>query len=92
MVSLHLVLLGVSQLQLQLVPNDPDRSGGLEFLGYSPDAFLPVVIAASTAVSSVLHSQALQSAFSRESLIILVVLWVLLILADFRWPARDFWA
>jgi len=48
----------VSRLQLQLVACDPDQSGGLGFLGYSPVAFIPVVIAGSIAVGSVLRSQA----------------------------------
>jgi hypothetical protein len=80
----------VSGLPLQLVPCDPDESGGLGFLGYAPTAFIPVVIAASAAVGSVLRSQALHSVFSRESLITVLALWVLLIFAIFVGPLAIF--
>ena len=80
----------VSRLQLQLVPCDPDRSGGLAFLGYSPTAFLPVVIAGATAVGSVLRYQALHSAFSHESLAMGLVLWVIVVLLIFVGPLAFF--
>jgi len=80
----------VSRLQLQLVACDPDQNGGLGFLGYSTAAFIPSVIAASTAVGSVLRYQALHSAFSREWLIMLLVLWVVLVLLIFVGPLAIF--
>jgi hypothetical protein len=80
----------VSRLQLQLVPCDPDQSGGLGFLGYSPTAFIPVVIAAATAVGSVLRSQALHSVFSRESLAMVLALWVMVVLVIFVGPLAFF--
>ena len=80
----------VSRLQLQLVPCDPDRSGGLGFLGYSPSAFLPVVIAGATAVGSVLRYQALHSEFSNESLATGLVVWVIIILLIFVGPLGFF--
>lgn len=80
----------VSRLKLRLVPCDPDQSGGLGFLGYSPVAFLPVIVAASTAVGSVLRSQALHSVFSRQSLIMILVLWVVLVLLIFVGPLAIF--
>jgi hypothetical protein len=80
----------VSQLQLQLVPCDPDQSGGLGFLGYSPTAFLPVVIAGATAVGSVLRYQALHSAFSHQSLAMGLVVWVILVLLVFVGPLAFF--
>jgi hypothetical protein len=76
----------VSRLQLKLVPCDADQSGGLGFLGYSPTAFLPVVIAAATAVGSVLRYQALHSAFSTETLAAGLVLWVVVVLLIFVGP------
>ena len=80
----------VSRLHLQLVPCDPDQSGGLGFLGDSPAAFLPVVIAASTAMGSVLRYQALHSVFSHESLTIVLVLWVMVVLLIFVGPLALF--
>ena len=80
----------VSRLQLRLVPCDPDQSGGLGFLGYSPIAFIPVVIAASTAMGSILCYQALHSVFSRQSLNMVLGLWVLLILLIFVGPLAIF--
>ncbi len=80
----------VSRLQLQLVPCDPDRSGGLGFLGYSPVAFISVVIAGSTAVGSVLRYQATQMAFSPEWLTMVVVLWVMVVLLIFVGPLAIF--
>jgi len=80
----------VSRLPLQVVPCDPDRSGGLGFLGYSPTAFLPVVIAGATAVGSVLRYQALHSAFSHESLATGLVLWVMVVLLIFVGPLTFF--
>ena len=80
----------VSRLQLQLVPCDPDRSGGLGFLGYSPSAFLPVVIAGATAVGSVLRYQALHTEFSNESLATGLVVWVMVILLVFVGPLAFF--
>ena len=80
----------VSRLQLRLVPCDPDQSGGLGFLGYSPIAFVPVVIAASTAMGSILRYQALHSVFSRQSLNMVLGLWVLLILLIFVGPLAIF--
>jgi hypothetical protein len=103
--SIYMVLLGlalwkwflyvlffwrVSRLPLQLVPCDPDQSGGLGFLGYSSTAFLPVVIAGATAVGSVLRSQALHSAFSRQSLAMGLVLWVMVVLLIFVGPLAFF--
>jgi hypothetical protein len=80
----------VSRLELQLVPCDPDRSGGLGFLGYSPVAFIPVVIAGSTAVGSVLRYQAMYLAFSPEWLTMFVVLWVTVVLLIFVGPLAIF--
>jgi hypothetical protein len=80
----------VSRLQLRLVPCDPDQSGGLGFLGYSPTAFIPAVIAASTALGSVLCYQALHSVFSRESLTMVVALWVMVVLLIFVGPLACF--
>jgi len=82
----------VSRLHLQLVACDPDESGGLGFLGYSPIAFIPVVIAGSTAVGSVLRYQALHSAFSQESLVMIVVLWIAVVLLIFVGPLAIFGA
>jgi hypothetical protein len=80
----------VSHLQLELVPSDPDQSGGLGFLGYSPIAFIPVVVAGSTAVGSVLRYQALHSVFSRQLLVTLLVLWVAVVLLIFIGPLAIF--
>jgi hypothetical protein len=80
----------VSRLQLQLIPCDPDQSGGLGFLGYSPTAFIPVVIAASTAMGSVLRSQAPGSVFSRASLTTVVLLWIVVVLLIFVGPLAVF--
>jgi hypothetical protein len=80
----------VSRLPLQLIPCDPDQCGGLGFLGYSPTAFLPVVVAVSTAVGSVLRYQALHSVFSLESLIMVLVLWVMVVLLIFIGPLAIF--
>jgi len=80
----------VSRLQLRLVPCDPDQSGGLGFLGYSPIAFVPVVIAASTAMGSILRYQALHSVFSRQSLNMVLALWVLVIFVIFLGPLAIF--
>lgn len=80
----------VSRLQLRLVPCDPDQSGGLRFLGYSPIAFVPVVIAASTAMGSILRYQALHSVFSRQSLNMVLALWVLVIFVIFVGPLAIF--
>jgi hypothetical protein len=80
----------VSRLQLQLVPCDPDQSGGLGFLGYSATAFLPVVVAASFAIGSVLRYQALHSVFSIESLIMVLVLWIMVVLLVFVGPLAIF--
>jgi len=80
----------VSRLQLQLIPCDPDQSGGLGFVGYSPVAFVPVAIAVSTAVGSVLRYEALHSSFSRELLIMILVLWVVVVLLIFVGPLAIF--
>lgn len=80
----------VSRLQLQLVACDPDQCGGLGFLGYSPTAFLPVAVAASFAVGSVLRYQALHSVFSRQSLIMILILWVMVVLLIFVGPLAIF--
>jgi hypothetical protein len=80
----------VSKLQLQLVPCDPDRSGGLGFLGSSPAAFVPVVVAGSTAAGSVLHYQAMHAMFSIQSLSVIVLLWVALVLLIFVGPLAIF--
>jgi hypothetical protein len=80
----------VSRLQLRLVPCDPDQSGGLGFVGYSPIAFVPVVIAASTAMGSILRYQALHSVFSRQSLNMVLALWVLVIFVIFVVPLAIF--
>jgi hypothetical protein len=80
----------VSRLQLRLVACDPDQSGGLGFLGYSPIAFVPVVIAASAAMGSILRYQALHSVFSRQSLNMVLALWVLVILLIFVGPLAIF--
>jgi hypothetical protein len=80
----------VSRLQLQLVPCDPDQSGGLGFLGYSLTAFVPVVVAASTATGSVLCYQAPHSVFSRASLTTVLVLWVVVVLVVFIGPLAIF--
>ena len=80
----------VSRLQLRLVACDPDQSGGLGFLGYSPIAFVPVVIAASTAMGSILCYQALHSVFSRQTLNMVLALWVLVILLIFVGPLAIF--
>jgi hypothetical protein len=80
----------VSRLQLRLVPCDPDQSGGLGFLGYSPIAFVPVVIAASAAMGSMLRYQALHAVFSRQSLNMVLALWVLVILLIFVGPLAIF--
>jgi hypothetical protein len=80
----------VSRLQLRLVACDPDQSGGLGFLGYSPIAFLPVVIAASTAMGSMLRYQAVHSVFSRQSLNMVLALWILVILLIFVGPLGAF--
>ena len=80
----------VSRLPLQLVPCDPDQSGGLGFLGYSPVPFIPVVIAASTALGSVLRSQALHSVFSHQSLTMVLVLWITVVLLIFFGPLAIF--
>ena len=80
----------VSRLQLRLVPCDPDQSGGLGFLGYSPIAFIPVVIAASTAMGSILCYQALHSVFSHQTLNMVLALWVLVILLIFVGPLTIF--
>ncbi len=80
----------VSRLQLRLVPCDPDQSGGLGFLGCSPLAFVPVVIAASTAMGSILRYQALHSVFSRQSLNMILALWVLVIFVIFVGPLAIF--
>jgi hypothetical protein len=80
----------VSRLRLQLVPCDPDQSGGLGFLGYSLSAFMPVVIAASTAMGSVLYYQAPHSVFSRASLTTVLALWVAVVLLIFVGPLTIF--
>jgi hypothetical protein len=80
----------VSRLQLQLMACDPDQSGGLGFVGYSPTAFIPVAIAASTAVGSVLRYDALHSTFSLELLIAILVVWVLLVFFVFFGPLAVF--
>jgi hypothetical protein len=80
----------VSRLHLRLVPCDPDQSGGLGFLGYSAIAFIPVVIAASTAMGSILRYQALHSVFSRQMLNMILALWVLVILLIFVGPLAIF--
>jgi hypothetical protein len=80
----------VSWLQLQLVPCDPDQSGGLGFLGYSLTAFIPVVIAASTAMGSALCYQASHSVFSRASPMTVLALWVAVILLIFVGPLAIF--
>jgi hypothetical protein len=80
----------VSRLELQLVACDPDQSGGLGFVGYSPVAFLPVAIAASTAVGSVLRYEALHLLFSIELLIMILVLWVMVVLLLFVGPLAIF--
>jgi hypothetical protein len=79
-----------SRLHLQLVPCDPDQSGGLAFLSYSPTAFIPVVIAASTAVGSVLRYEALRATFSQESLTLVLALWILLVFLIFVGPLAIF--
>jgi len=80
----------VSRLQLQLVPCDPDQSGGLGFLGFSPSAFVPVVIAGARAMGSVLRYQALHTQFSNESLATALVLWVIVVLLVFVGPLTFF--
>jgi hypothetical protein len=80
----------VSRLQLRLVSCDPDQSGGLGFLGYSLCAFLPVVIAASIAVGSVLRYQALHSVFSRGSVFAVLIVWVTVVLLVFIGPLAVF--
>lgn len=80
----------VAQLQLQLVACDPDQSGGLGFLGYSLTAFVPVIIAASTAMGSVLCYQVPHSVFSRASLNTVLGLWVAVMLLVFVGPLAIF--
>jgi hypothetical protein len=80
----------VSRLQLQLIPCDPDQSGGLGFVGYSPAAFIWVALAASTAVGSVIRYEAMHSTFSRELLIAILILWVVLVLFVFVGPLAVF--
>jgi hypothetical protein len=80
----------ISRLQLQLMPLDPDQCGGLGFLGYSVSAFTPVVVAASSAMGSVLRYQALHSLFSRASVTTVLALWVIVVLLIFVGPLAIF--
>src|SRR5687768_6139900 len=52
-----LLLFRVSRLNLHLVPIHPDRTGGLGFLGASPLAFAPVLIAQGTILAGLIASR-----------------------------------
>jgi hypothetical protein len=47
----------VSRLNLRLVPLDPDRTGGIGFLGRSTTAFMPILFAQGAVLSGLLASQ-----------------------------------
>jgi len=53
-------LFHVSRLDLDLSPSNPDRAGGLGFLGTSTAAFAPLLVAQSALVSAMVGSRILQ--------------------------------
>ena len=53
-------LFRVSRLALDLSPSNPDRAGGLGFLGTSTAAFAPLLVAQSALVSAMVGSRILQ--------------------------------
>lgn len=53
-------LFRVSRLDLDLSPSNPDRAGGLGFLGTSTAAFAPLLVAQSALVSAMVASRILQ--------------------------------
>jgi hypothetical protein len=52
-----ILLARVSRLQLHLVPTDPDRAGGIGFLGNNMYAFVPFLLAQGTLISGVLANR-----------------------------------
>jgi len=45
LVLVYVLFWRIARLPLSLVPTHPDRTGGLDFIGYMPTAFVPLVFA-----------------------------------------------
>jgi hypothetical protein len=84
------VLYRFSRLPLQLVPSDPDLTGGLGFLGWVPTAFVPVILAAGVVISATWRYQILHGVITLQSLTMPAVVLVVLVLFLFFAPLAVF--
>ncbi len=84
------LLYKISRLPLQLVPSDPDLTGGLGFLGWVPTAFVPVILAAAVVISATWRYQILHGITTLQSLTMPAVVLVVLVLLLFFAPLAVF--
>jgi hypothetical protein len=85
------ILLGrVARLDLQLVPTHPDGCAGLGFLQNLPTAFVPVIVAASAALSSHWGHDVLYHGVALQSLRVPAAVFVGLVVVLFLGPLLAF--